>query len=516
MFDMKVNLKARTKNTARNTAVGIIAQMAQIVSSFLCRMVFVRALPQAYLGVNGLFSNILSILALSEMGIGSAVTYELYSALAHEDEEQIKSLMRFFRNACFIIGMVITITGLLIMPLVGKWVPMDPEITEDIRVLYLFFLVNTSITYFMAHRIAIIQDSQQSYILTLVHTGVTIIQNVTQIIILLTSRNFLLYLTIMVLSTLAYHVICTYISGRLFPCLKDKNVQPLPKEQTKRMWINTKDLFITSISGRLINQTDNIIITAFGGLVTTGLNSNYSLLIATLVSLTRKVNDAIQASIGNVSALENDEKKLSLFNEVNFFFFWFYFWCTCSFIILVQDAIKLFFGANYVMAFSIAIITGVNFYTAEQGMIVRIFKETMGLFRYGKYVALFSGIINIFLSLLMGKYWGVFGILLASFVSQIVTTRWYFPYVTFKHGFHASPWIYYRYDVRYWIEGVIAFLATWFLASRFEFGMFGNLLYRGILCVIIPNLILYIIHRNDPMFIKLKGRLLGILKRKRG
>ncbi len=515
MFVMKIDLKARTKNTARNTVVGIAAQMIQIVSSFACRMVFVRALPQAYLGVNGLFSNVLSILALSELGVGNAVTYELYSALAHDDKEQIKSLMRFFRNACLVIGTVITVTGLLIIPLVKKWVPIDPAITEDIRVLYLFFLVNTSITYFMAHRIAIIQDSQQSYILTLVHTACTIFQNVVQIIILSTNRNFLLYLAMMVLSTAAYHIICTIISGRLFPYLKEENVQELPPEQTKRMFRNTKDLFITAISGRLVNQTDNIIITAFGGLVTTGLNSNYSLLTATLVSLTRKVNDAVQASIGNVNALENREKRLRLFNEIHFFFFWFYFWCACCYIILVQDAISLFFGANYVMAFSIAVITGVNFYTAEQAMIVKIFKNTMGLFRYGKYAALMTGIINIFLSLLLGKYYGVFGILLASFISQIITTRWYFPYVTFKHGLQASPWIYYRNDVRYWIEGAVVFLITYYLSSLFQFGVLGNLLYRGVICVIVPNLMLYLIHRNDPKFQQLKTRILGILKKKK-
>ena len=215
MMDMKVDLKARTKNTARNTAIGMVSQLTQIISSFLCRMVFVRALPQAYLGVNGLFSNILSILAISELGIGGAITYELYSALAHNDEDSVNSLMHFYRNACMIIGSFITIAGLLIMPLVGRWVPMDPAITEDIRVLYLFFLVNTAVTYFMAHRIAIIRDSQQSYILTLVHTIVTIIQNISQIIILLTTRSFLAYLTIMVLSTIAYHIICSIIAGRM-------------------------------------------------------------------------------------------------------------------------------------------------------------------------------------------------------------------------------------------------------------------------------------------------------------
>lgn len=513
MFDMKVDLKARTKNTARNTAVGMIAQLVQIVSSFLCRMVFVRTLPQAYLGVNGLFSNILSILALTELGIGGAITYELYSALAHEDKKQIKSLMHFYRNACLIIGTVITVAGLLITPLVGRWVPMDPEITEDIRVLYLFFLVNTSVTYFMAHRIAIIRDSQQSYILTLVHTGVTIIQNISQIIILLTTRNFLVYLSIMVASTIAYHVICSIIAGKMFPFINHYGGEKLPEEQRKRMLVNTRDLFITSISGRLINQTDNIIITAFGGLATTGLNSNYSLLIATLVSFTRKVEEAIEASIGNISAIETDEKKVQLFYEINFFYFWFYFWCTCSFIILVQDAIRLFFGSNYVMAFSVAVITGVNFYTNEQGSVVRSFKGGMGLFRYGKYVALVSGIINIFLSIFLGRVYGVFGILLASFISMMVTTRWYYPYVTFKHGFHISPWGYYKKDLRYWAEGIIVFLITYYLSTLFEFGMIGNLAYRIVLLIIVPNLCLFLIHRNDNYYLLLKERIKRILKK---
>ena len=96
---MKVDLKARTKNTARNTTIGIVSQLVQIVSSFFCRMVFVRMLAEAYLGVNGLFANVLSILALSELGIGSAVTYELYKALAENNEEEVKSLMDFYKKA---------------------------------------------------------------------------------------------------------------------------------------------------------------------------------------------------------------------------------------------------------------------------------------------------------------------------------------------------------------------------------------------------------------------------------
>ena len=511
---MKIDLTARTKNTARNTGIGIASQLIQIVSSFLCRMVFVRALAQAYLGVNGLFANVLSILSISELGIGSAVTYELYKALAYDDEEQVKSLMAFYRRAYTIIGLIIGVIGLLIVPMIPKWVPGDPNIHEDIRILYLFFLANTVITYFFSYRTSIIQAAQQNYLLTLIHTIVTIIQNLTQIVVLLLTHNFLLYLTIQVSATFFYYFFSSQMAVKLFPVLKDTNVKPLPEEQKQRMFTNTKDLFIGSLSTKLVNQTDNIIITALGGLVTTGLNSNYSLLMATLVSVTAKIRDAIRGSIGNVNAVESDEKKLQLFDEIHFFFFWFYCWCSICFIMLVQDVIGICFGTEYVMAFSIAVITGVNYYTTEQGDVVNIFKDTLGLFKYGKYMALVTGIVNVILSVLLGRKYGVFGILLASFVSRILTIRWYYPYVTFKHGIHAPFLHYLAKDVMYWIEFAVIGGITCYLCFLPQFGIFANVLCRLIICAIVPNALIILLHHRDPNFTKLIARLKGIIKRK--
>ena len=510
---MKIDLRARTENTARNTAIGLISQLVQIVSSFLCRMVFVRMLAEAYLGVNGLFGNVIAILAISELGIGGAITYELYQALAHNREEEIKSLMDFYKKAYTVIGLVIAAAGIAILPMINQWVPSSPSIHEDMRVLYLFYLANTVISYFFSYRISIIQAAQQNYILTLIHTVVTIAQNFLQIIILLTTKNFLLYLTIQVSATFFYYFLSSRMAVKMFPILNDRNIQPLKDEQKKRMFTNTKDLFITSLSQKLVNQTDNIIITALGGLVSTGLNSNYSLLIMTLISVTAKINDAIQGSIGNVNAVEDDEKKLQLFDEIHFFFFWFYAWCTICFILLVQDAIALFFGSNYVMPFAVAVITGVNFYTTEQGAVSNIFKNTMGLFRYGKYVSLVTGIINVVLSVLLGKQYGVAGILAASFISLALTTRWYFPYVTFKYGMHAKPSHFFRRDLRYWAELVLVFLITWFLCTRLELMPVLNLLYRGILCLIVPNLLLYLIHLKDPLCRLFLARVKGIAQK---
>ena len=510
---MKIDLNARTKNTARNTAVGMVSQLVQVASSFLCRMVFVRTLATAYLGVNGLFANVLSILSLGELGIGSAITYELYKALAYDNKEEVKSLMAFYRKAYLLIGVIIGAVGLLLMPMIPSLVPADPMITEDIRVLYLFFLANTVISYFFSYRTSIIEAAQQDYVLTLIHTAVTIAQNLVQIVILLTTKNFLLYLGVQVTATFLYYLFSSVIAGKMFPIIEEGNVQPLQEEQKKRMFVNTKDLFITSVSGRLVNQTDNIIITALGGLVSTGLNSNYSLMSMTLISITAKVNNAIRASIGNVNAVESDEKKLELFDEIHFFFFWFYAWCACCFIMLVQDVILYVFGRNYLMAFSIALITGINFYTTEESRVVSIFKDTLGLFRYGKYMALVTGIINIILSVWLGKLYGVFGILLASFISRILTERWYYPYVTFKYGIHASFGHFLSRDMLYWLEFAGITGIAWYLCSFTPASSLIGFILRILISVTIPNIVVVLVHHRDINFKRLINRMKRILKK---
>ncbi|MBR2761845.1 MAG: oligosaccharide flippase family protein [Solobacterium sp.] len=507
---MEINLKNRTGNTVRNTAVGMAAQMIQILSSFICRMIFVRVLTEAYLGVNGLFANILSILSLSELGISSAIKYELYHALAYEDKENAKSLMAFYKRAYVMIGLIIAGAGLLLMPFVSRLVTLDSGIKESVYLLYSLYLLNTVISYFFSYRTTIIEAAQQNYVLTLCHTAVTIFQNVSQCIVLLVTKNFVTYLLIQVFCTFLYYYLSSRKAVEMFPFLLEKEIAPIQPEQKKRLFRNTKDLFITSISGKLITQTDNIIITMLGGLVSTGLNSNYSMLLSTLISLTSKIDDAIMSSLGNVNAVESKERRLTLFYEIHFFYFWFYFWCACCFILLVQDAISLFFGAKYVMPFSVAVITGLNLYTTEEGRLLDVFKDTMGLFRYGKYVRLATGIINVLASVMLGRIWGVSGVLFATFLSLILTTRWYLPFVTFRYGFETSSLGYFKKDLLFWAEGILIFLITMFLCTRFSFGPVGNLACRMVICVIVPNLLLYLIHRNDPRFLSIRTRLEGI------
>ena len=510
--NLVLNLTNRTKNTIKNSFAGIVAQTVMVVSSFVCRMVFVRCLEEEYLGVNGLFSNVLSMLSLAELGIGSAIVYELYHALAYENDREIASLMTFYKKAYTIIGCAIGICGILVMPFLKYIVKMDSEIISNIYLLYLLYLLNTSVSYFFSYKSAIIEAAQCNYVVSFVHTLVIVTQNIVQCFILLIYKDFFLYTIIQVMFTVIYNIIISIVAKRMFPILKIKG-EPLEKKQQVRMFTNIRALFITSVFGKLVGGVDNIIITALGGLNLTGLNSNYALLSQTLTGFTNKIQEGIRASVGNVAAVEDDKRKLELFDMMLFAFFWLYFWCTCCYILLVQDVITICFGSRYVMSFSIALITGINIYALEMSSVVGIFKNGMGLFRYGKYVTIFEGGINVLLSVGLGKYWGVEGILLATFIARILTEKWYKPYVTFKYGFHVSSWHYFKRDLRYWGEGIVIFWITYFLCELVAVSVWADLIYRAAICLIVPNSLIALLHKNEQEYNELKKKILANLKK---
>ncbi|MCR5230032.1 MAG: hypothetical protein K6D03_07885 [Solobacterium sp.] len=510
-----MNLKERSKNTFKNSAIGLVSQILQILSSIVCRVVFVRTLVEAYLGVNGLFANILSILSLGELGIGSAITYELYRALAYDRKENTKSLMAYYKKAYTTIGILIGIAGLILAPFITHFVSMDPSVRESVYLLYFIYLGNTVVSYFYSYKSSIISASQQNYVLSLIHMAVTIAQNIIQCFVLLLTRNFLLYLLIQVSATFLYNLFVSRRADKMFPIITEKDVEPLPEEQKKRMFKNIRDIFLTNVSQKLVNSTDNIIITAYGGLVSTGLNSNYSLLTATLKTLTNKVYEGVLASVGNVNAVESTEKKLALFDEVQFFFFWMFYWCSLTFALLVEDLIGFAFGEKYIMTFAVAVITGLNFYTAEQATVVRIFKNTMGLFRYGKFVSLGTGIINVILSIILGRIYGVEGILFATFISLITTTRWYLPYCVFKYGFKTNPVHFFKRDFRYWAEAALLFFVTWKLCLLVNYSRPLNLLAKFLICLIVPNGLLVLLHIRDRNLISVINRIKKIILRKK-
>lgn len=497
--------RSRTEYSILNILTGVGGYFLNTIIGFVCRMVFVRCLSADYLGVNGLFTNVLTMLSLAELGVGGAIVYALYKPLAENDEAKIASLMRLYSKAYRMIGTVIAVVGLALMPFIDLIIQEQPNIRESLYLLYAINLFNTASSYFFSYRSSLLIAAQRNYIVGGINYAITILQSILQMIFLLKFRNYLGYLLIQTVGTLTYNVIVSHVAVKQFPFIRAKNVQPLPKNEQKALFSNIRDLMVYKVSGLLVNSTDNILITFFSGLATTGIASNYTLLVNTLNSLLSQVFNGLTASIGNHNATEATEKRYQMFSFLNMMNFWSFGWAALGIFFCSSDLVQLCFGEEYVLSLKIPFVMALNFFTVGMMNAVWTYKHTLGLFHYGRFIQFFTGILNIFFSVLLGTYWGLFGILFATFVARAFTSLWYDPYAVFKYGFEKSPIKYVKKIVKYLIVLAVAAVLCRFSFVIVEGSLIVQTLQKILLCSVVTNLVFIAAFFKTPEFDMLKA-----------
>lgn len=481
--------RSRTEYSIINMAASLGGYALNILLSFVCRIVFVHHLNAEYLGINGLFSNILSMLSLAELGVGTAMIYALYRPVAEDDQKKIASYMKVYSTAYKVIGAVIAALGLLLIPFLDLLIKNPPNISENITVLYLIFLFSTVSSYFYSYRSSILIAHQENYIVLAISYGVVIVQNLAQILALVLLKDYMVYLILQVVFVLVTNILISAAAKKRYPYIADKNAEKLSKTEIRSLAKNIKALTVTKLSGILVNNTDNIVITYFNGLITTGVVSNYSLITNTITSFVNQVFTSLSASLGNLNAVGDDEHKYHVFKALNLANFWLYGWAAIGIVCLSNDVITLFFGGTYVMGLKIPIILAVNFYMLGMQCVVGLYKSTMGLFRYGQYVLLFTAALNLIGDILLGQLWGVFGIFLATALARAFTNTWYEPFVIFKHGFHLN---FASYIARYLLYAgllVVTCGLCYTMCQLIKFSLVPRIIVKCLICIIVPNAI---------------------------
>ncbi len=497
--------KTRSDYTMLNIVSGLGGYVVTFVLGIVCRMAFTRVFSAEYLGINGLFGNVLGMLSLAELGIGSAIVYALYAPLAKNDNGKIATLVRFYGKCYRVIAVVVLLLGLALIPFLDFIVKEPPQIKESYYLIYLIMLFNSVSGYFFAYRTSLLVAAQKNYLVTLVSNIVIIIQNAVQIAAIFLFKNYIIYMLIASVCGMLTNIISSEIAKREFPCIKEKKPAPLEKEEKRSLVRNVRALTINKVGGLLVNSTDNIITTYFSGLVTTGLASNYTLLSTSINSLLKIVFNSLNASVGNHNALEDNEHKVSLFKSINLANFWIYAWAAIGIFVVSGDVVSVMFGADYVMDFKIPLIIAVNFYMVGMQNAVWTYYDTQGLFRRGRYITLFTAAINIAASILLGKIWGLFGILLATAISRLVTNTWYSPYAVFRYGFGMSVKPYF---VRYLLYAVILTVtggACWFICSFVSFAPIINMVIKAVICSVIPNAVFFLLFFRSDEFAMLRS-----------
>ncbi len=513
--------KSRTEYSLLNIIAGLGGYVANTVLGFICRMVFVRCLSESYLGINGFLTNFLSMLSLAELGIGSAIIYALYKPIAENDEEKISALMHVYRIAYYIIGIIVAVAGICMMPLLGIIVGDTSGIKESIYLIYGIYLFNTASSYFFSYQGSLITAFQRNYIVVGTSYVITCLQSVFQIIFLLIFNSYMPYLVIQTIGTQAYNIIITVWTHKDYPYISNKNVTPLSKVEKKHLFKNIKSVTVYKLSGILVNNTDNLVLTYFNGLGITGLASNYTLLTNTLDTLVKQVFNAVTASVGNLNASDSKEKQYSFFKALNLANFWLYGWAAIGVAFVSSDLVKLLFGDTYVMSPEIPFILAVNLYMVGMQNAIWTYKNTKGMFKYGQYILLVTATLNVIGDIIFGLLFGVFGIYFATAIARLVTNTWYEPYVVFKFAFGLNPVIYLKKYLQYLFILILSGLCCDILCAAITTHIIISVIAKLFICSIIPNLFFFIaFHKTEEMHYivnivrRIKNFIINRIKRK--
>ena len=290
--------KSRILESQYNLIFSLINNLVLTIFGFLTRTVFVHSLGSNYLGLNGLFTNILSLLSLAELGIGSAITFSLYKPIAENDNEKIKSLMGLYKDSYRIVGGIILAVGLALTPFLKYIVNLDSGIEINYYVIYLMFLTNSVISYwFFAYRSVIIYANQEGYITTKIETIFNFVRYVLQFIALLAFENYYLYLLLPIISGIVKNIIVSNVAGKRYPVINEKNIEPLGKEERNKIFQNVFALSLFRISGVVYGATDNIIISRWLGTSIVGIVSNFTMIIQIVTSYINMLFQSMYASV---------------------------------------------------------------------------------------------------------------------------------------------------------------------------------------------------------------------------
>lgn len=504
-------MNTRTSESIKTIFTSVIGQIIISVLSFLNRSVFLSVLGITYASINGLFLSIISVLSLAELGIGDAIIYSMYKPIANGDNEKIKSLLKFYKKTYKYIGSLVAIVGTMIIPFIKYIIPSNQQV-NGLIIIYILFLLNSVASYFFTYKRAIIIANQQGYIYYGYVAIFNCIKSILQIVLLLFTKSFIIYLIIQIISTVSTNIAISKRAGELHPYIKEKSNE-LGKKESNDIFENIKALAVYKIGGILINNTDNIIITKFVGLDWVGYISNYNLIIASINMVLINIFCGIRASIGNLVATESNSKKYFMFKVVNFMNFWLFSFSSIAILTLINRFIKLWIGKEYIIDWSILFVLVINFYLIGMQNSIEVFKEATGMFKETKFIILIASFINLSLSYIFGINFGVIGVFLATTISTLVTNVWYEPFVLFKKYFNVNFKNYILSYLRY----IVMFLFICFITLFFSSFIKGNSIFDFIkiliLVCLIPNLIIIIISFRSEEFIYIKDLILNKIKK---
>lgn len=509
-----MNNTSRKKNVITNMFVGTLFQFVSLLIGFVNRTFFIKLLTEEYLGVNSLFTNILTILSFAELGIGNAIVFNLYKPLANDDEKQVNLLLKFYRDTYSLIGIVILIAGLILVPFLPHLIESMPNIKENIYLIYVLFLLDTVVSYFFTYRMAIIQADQKNYIIVRVVQSFKIVLVIIQIIQLYFTHDYYLYIILQLLNTIITYNYLAYKSKKMYPYTVRLPKENLPKKEARSIFKNVRALFINKVGSVVLNGTDSIIISKYLGLALLGLYSNYYLIINAMAQILSQVFNSFTASIGNLIAVDSQGKSKKVFDQLFYFVCFVYCVISICLYLLFNDFITIWIGKKYLLSDIVVFAIVLHFYINGTQFAAFTYRQTSGLFLQYRYNPLFASSLNIFLSIFLAKYIGLSGVFFATTISRLSTAGWIDALVIYREVFHDDVWTYYRKYFFRALKVLIIGVVCYFLSSRIIVTNVISFILKGIVIAFTSAILFILTSLHEPECKQLINIGLNLIRKK--
>lgn len=509
---------SRLEKSAKNIALTMGSNVLDSLLGIVSRTVFINALGSGYLGLSGLLGSVLGLLSITELGIASAIGFSLYRPLATGDDKTVSTLMTLYRKAYQVIAAIVLVCGIGLYFFLDFFVPPEQQPAE-IGLAYFVYLANMVLGYLLSYKITLLNADNRGYRLAPVTIGMSILQTVSQVICLLIFKSYAVYLTVLMICTTVRLIIGNRLITKWYPKVDFRSKDKLDSDTRNQIKRNIGGLIIARIGDYLVNSTDNLIITKLVSLVATGIYSNYLLIRNMVNGYISVLFGGINASMGNVVAVESDERKLEIFETLMFCAYFIYSFEAVCFMCLFNPFIgEIWLGSEYTFdTLTVAIIVVNNFLTGLRIPLITM-KGAAGKYMEDAWVPFGFAAVNLVASIILAKYMGVAGVFLGTIIGSLCTADWYRPIVIYKHVFHTSVAKYYKRYGFYVALGFSCIGCSFALCSLIATSnAIVDFILKGIIAAIFPvaiNTLLFYRTREFSAVKNMAMHLIGTIKRR--
>lgn len=495
MISLKIE---RKKNAIRNMKWGYIYRITNMVLPFIFRTVMIKVMGAEYLGINSLFTSILQVLNLTELGFGSAIIYSLYKPIAEDDDSAICALLSFYRKVYRIIGTVIMTAGIILLPFIPKLITGTYPADINIYFVYFLFLLNTAVSYFLfAYRGSLLNAFQRNDIESIIATVVSVFRYVVEIIVIVATREYYFYLFIALAATVLNNILKYWTTQKMFPKYKCRG--EIAKAQKQEIRKNVFALMCHKIGGTILNSADNIVLSAFMGVVIVAKYGNYYYIMNAIESIIIICFTGMTAGIGNSFVTETVEKNRNDFKKVLFFNAWLVGWCSTCLLCLYQPFMDIWVGPAYMLDNGIVILIVLYFFSHCIRRTIIVFRDGAGMWQDNKWQPIVSASFNIVVNILLVKTIGLYGIIISSVLSMIlIDIPWETMAFCKRIGMKSLEYIFLL--AKYFVITCFAMTITYLISIQVGIDGVVGLGIKGIICILIPNILFYCIFRKNPNF----------------